>query len=109
MPNPENIVKYKFKKGQTGNPNGRPRVLPELKEVIFNILSEKETNERGTTTTGLEAVVKALYTKAKKGDVRAAQELMDRYYGKTTTSIDVTTGGEAVKPIEIVFKKFNDE
>ena len=27
MPKPENIIPHKFKKGQTGNPNGRPKGL----------------------------------------------------------------------------------
>ena len=108
MANPQNIEKHKFKKGQTGNPNGRPRVLPELKEVIVKILSEEKTNEKGVTMSGLDAIVKALHAKAAKGDVRAAQELFDRYYGKVVTNIDVKSGDEPLKPTRIVFKKFND-
>jgi len=77
MPNPENIVKHKFKKGQSGNPKGRPK-LPDLKGAIAKIMSEDN---------GLDSILKALLLKAKKGDVRAAQELLDRGYGKAMQTI----------------------
>jgi hypothetical protein len=82
MPNPENIVKHKFKKGQTGNPKGRPK-LPDLKEAMAKVMAEEKDG-----MTALEAILKALRMKAAKGDVRAAQELLDRGYGKALQFID---------------------
>ena len=66
MPKPENIIPHKFKKGQTGNPNGRPRKLPELDKLLADVLGE----EKDGITAG-EAILKALRAKASKGDVRA--------------------------------------
>ena len=40
MPNPQNIEKHKWKKGQTGNPNGRPKLLPELRELLAEVLTQ---------------------------------------------------------------------
>ena len=82
MPNPENIAKHKFKKGQTGNPKGRPK-LPDLKEAMAKVMAEEKDG-----MTALEAILKALRMKAAKGDVRAAQELLDRGYGKALQFID---------------------
>ena len=67
----------KFKKGQSGNPNGRPRKLPELDKLLADVLGE----EKDGITAG-EAILKALRAKATKGDVRAAEVLLDRAYGK---------------------------
>ena len=93
---PKEVLKP-FKKGdQRINRKGRPPVLPDLKNVIAKILSE-EKNEM----TGLEAVIRALLIKAVKGDTRAAQELLDRYYGKATQPIDHTTEGEKIKQYRI--------
>lgn len=66
----------KFKKGQSGNPKGRPK-LPDLKEAIAKILSEEKDGY-----TALDAILAALRKKAAQGDVRAAQELLDRGFGK---------------------------
>ena len=90
-----------FKKGdQRINRKGRPRVLPDLKNVIAQILSEEKQG-----LTGLEAVIRALLVKAVKGDTRAAQELLDRYYGKATQPIDHTTAGEKMTQIKIEVTK----
>jgi hypothetical protein len=78
----------KFKKGQSGNPNGRPK-MPNLKEACAAVLADEKDG-----MTALDAVLKALRNKAIKGDVRAAQELMDRAYGKATQAIDLTAQGE---------------
>ena len=44
----KDIEKHKFKKGQTGNPNGRPRKLPELDKLLADVLGEeKDTKGKG--------------------------------------------------------------
>ena len=77
-----------FKKGQSGNPKGRPK-LPDLKEVMQNILGETKEGK-----TALEAVLAALRAKAAKGDVRAAELLLDRAYGKAKQIIDMNAALE---------------
>jgi hypothetical protein len=72
-----------FKKGQSGNPNGRPRKLPELDKLLADVLGE----EKDGVSAG-EAILKALRAKATKGDVRAAEVLLDRAYGKARQTID---------------------
>jgi hypothetical protein len=83
MPNPENIEKHKFKKGETGNPNGRPKKLPQLDALLDSVLGEEKDG-----ITAAEAILKALRMKASKGDVRAAEVLLDRAYGKPKQSIE---------------------
>ena len=74
-----------FKKGQSGNPNGRPKKLPELDKLLADVLGE----EKDGITAG-EAILKALRAKASKGDVRAAEVLLDRAYGKAKQTMDVS-------------------
>jgi len=95
MPKPENIEPHKFKKGQTGNPNGRPRKLPELDKLLADVLGE----EKDGITAG-EAILKALRAKATKGDVRAAEVLLDRAYGKAKQTMD--TNVNMLEPLVIV-------
>lgn len=76
MANPQNIVKHKFKKGETGNPNGRPKKIP----TIDKLLSDVDESD-------YEAVMKALVKKAKAGDIRAIEVLYDRAYGKSKQEI----------------------
>ena len=91
----KDIEKHKFKKGQTGNPNGRPRKLPELDKLLADVLGE----EKDGVTAG-EAILKAIRARAAKGDVRAAELLLDRAYGKPKQSVDnnITT----TEPLVIV-------
>lgn len=78
-----------FKKGETGNPNGRPRKLPDLDKLMAEVLGE----EKNGMTAG-EAILKAMLAKATRGDVRAAQLLLDRGYGRAKDYLDITTDGE---------------
>lgn len=83
----------KFKKGQSGNPNGRPKKLPELDKLLADVLGE----EKDGITAG-EAILKALRAKAAKGDVRAAEVLLDRAYGKPKQHTDITSNGQSIAP-----------
>jgi len=91
-----------FKKGQSGNPKGRPK-LPDLSEAIAKILAEEKDG-----VSALEAILGALRAKAAKGDVRAAQELMDRAFGKSKQSLDVTSKGESITEIRVKIKRKDD-
>lgn len=85
-----------FKKGQSGNPKGRPKKIPELDKLLADVLGEEKNG-----LTAAEAILKALLSKAAKGDVRAAEVLLDRAYGKSKQSIDHTTNGDSINIISL--------
>lgn len=84
MPNPQNLEKGKWKKGESGNPAGRPKKIPELRELLANVLGDEKDGK-----TAAEAILMALRAKATKGDVRAAELLLDRAYGKASMNIEI--------------------
>lgn len=73
-----------FKKGVSGNPQGRPK-LPDIREAMALMLSEEKQG-----LNALQAVLMALRNKAVKGDVRAAQILLDRAYGSAVQKTSLT-------------------
>lgn len=75
--------KTQFKKGQSGNPLGKPRKIPELSVLLADVLGEEKDG-----TEAAKAILMALRSKAVKGDVRAAELLLDRAYGKVKQPID---------------------
>jgi hypothetical protein len=69
-----------FRKGQSGNPKGRPKGTLNLATVLAQTLREKVTiNENGQrkVITKLEAAIKQLVNKAAAGDLRALRHLAD--------------------------------
>ncbi len=66
-----------FKPGQSGNPNGRPRKLPELDKLLSDVFGNDE----------MEKILQAVYKRALKGDTRAAEIILDRGYGKARERI----------------------
>lgn len=73
-----------FQKGKSGNPNGRPKKLPELDELLKDILLD-ETNGK----TQIELIVRTLVKQSLKGDIRASEILLNRSYGKVKESIEL--------------------
>lgn len=76
-----------FKPGQTGNPKGRPKKIPEIDDLLADVLG----NEDGT---GAKEILEALLREARKGNVRAAEVLLDRAYGKPTQPVKGDFDGE---------------
>jgi hypothetical protein len=100
----KDIEKHKFPKGQSGNPNGRPKKLPALDLIMANVLgAEKDGISAG------EAIIMKLREQALKGDIKAAQILLDRGWGKPKQNIDITTQGEKVTVPTIIFTKDADK
>jgi len=71
-------VNTRFKKGQSGNPKGRPKGSRGLATILNRALSERVViNEGGRrkTVTKLEAAVKQVTNKAASGDPVASRQL----------------------------------
>ena len=92
----------KFKKGESGNPKGRPPKLPDLHILLANVLGKE--NKDGLTAA--EEILMALHAKAKKGDTRAAELLLDRGYGKPKQTVDQNL--KTTEPLVIIKTKEPD-
>jgi hypothetical protein len=69
----------RFRKGQSGNPKGRPKGSRALASIWLRAMNEKVTiNENGQRRriTKQEAAVKQLANKAASGDKRAIQDML---------------------------------
>jgi hypothetical protein len=91
----KDIEKHQIKKGQVLNPKGRPKKLPHLEELLADILGEDKEG-----ITAAEAILRALRAKATKGDIRAAEVLLERAYGKAKQGIELS--GPNSEPIQII-------
>ncbi len=76
-----------FEKGKSGNPNGRPKVLPQLKESIAKVLDDVSADGR---LSALEAILISLRKRAINGDNAAAKILLEYAYGKPKQQIELT-------------------
>lgn len=74
----------KFKKGQSGNPAGRPK-LRDIKEVLTDLLSQEKNKQQL-----VDAVMTVVVNKALKGDLKAADMLLSYTYGKPTQKTEIT-------------------
>ena len=66
------------------NKKGRPPKLPHLEELLANVLGQEKDG-----ITAAEAILMALRSKATRGDVRAAEVLLERAFGKVKQDIGI--------------------
>lgn len=86
----------KWKPGQSGNPNGRPKKLPDLDKLMAEVLGPNKDGRDG-----MQVIIEALLKKAAKGDVKAAELLLNRGYGKAKQFISMNHEGG----VNIVFEQ----
>jgi len=96
MANEQNLTP--FQKGNPGGP-GRPKGVPNSKTRLLRLLELVQTQTNPITGekeefTVAEQLDMVLINKARKGDIRAYQEVMDRLEGRAKQSTEVElTGG----------------
>lgn len=73
-----------FKPGKSGNPHGRPKKLPAIDKLMADVLGSIDGKDSEA-----QAILEALANRAKKGDVRAAEVLLDRGYGKAKQTTEI--------------------
>lgn len=83
---PGNKIGNRFPKGQSGNPNGRPK-LTRLTDALRQQLAENSPDAKDTTIA--EVIAGALIREAMSGNVQAAKEIADRTEGKPKQAIDL--------------------
>ena len=106
----------RFKKGQSGNPKGRPKGSLNVATLLAKALRERVViNENGNrkSVTKLEAALKQLINKAATGDIRALRhlfELLSESESKQNISAVQAPMGEADREVlQGILKRFQNE
>ncbi len=93
---PERLKPYEWKPGQSGNPNGRPRMPEELKDRLRKI------NEAAVKR--LEAMVESADTPPEVVR-KIANDTADRLYGKPTQTIEADVTERRPIVVDSVFEE----
>lgn len=99
-------AKYRFKPGQSGNPNGRPKGSKNLSSIVRELENEEfDWSVLPTRVAALKvcgspwrAIVYIALVEACLGDMRAAEWLRKAAYGNNVIEQDNVIG-ETVEPI----------
>ena len=91
-----------WEKGQSGNPNGRPKKDYSINERVRRFFESKEADEEtGELVERIDLLIKDTWRNARKGDFQAQRYLMDRLGGRPTEKVEIS--GDENKPLGIVF------
>lgn len=108
MPNPQNIEKHKYKPGESGNPNGRPRKyvsllkeqgykISEVNDCIQAMMSMtleelKEVWDNPKATVLEKTIASAIKKSIERGSLYSIETLLSRVFGKPreTTEQNIT-------------------
>jgi endonuclease III len=93
------MVGRPFVKGQSGNPNGRPK----RREVIDAMLAELKRKPHGQAkTTNAELLAQTAVGQAISGDVTWAKLVMEYVYGKPVQPVDLEVRAYAEQVAAII-------
>ncbi|HYT43781.1 MAG TPA: DUF5681 domain-containing protein [Methylomirabilota bacterium] len=88
-----------YKKGESGNPKGRPIGSLSLKERLAKFssleISVKMPNGSIQSQTIMDSIILSLLSQAQKGNIMAIKEVLDRNFGKESERTDILVLKEA--------------
>ncbi len=96
-----------FKKGQSGNPKGRPVGTRDRRTVIWEALKRIAEKKNMTPEDIEEAIQVAGIEKSLKGSFFHFQEISNGLYGKITDKLDVKSGGKSLADLLILANSDN--
>ena len=92
----KHLKKYQWQKGQSGNPNGRPKKDFALNDHIRSLANAEDDKK----VTLLQKVVETVYDEALNGNMTAVSFLADRILGKPQQSVSLKE--ESNEPIRVI-------
>ncbi len=103
-----------FKKGQSGNPKGRPegaRNFKTILEEIFSVLADQETAQELKTInpkikTNEDLFAAKLFYDAMNGDSYSKKEILERMHGKVTDKLDANINSTTIEYTKEERKEF---
>ena len=96
-------VSTRFKKGRSGNPNGRPKGTLNIATVLLRTLREQvviNENGRRKVVTKFEAAMKQVVNKAASGDLKAFQQMSGLKQTAEEQTLESTTPNEALAEVD---------
>ena len=100
---PGNNLGQKFSSENQPEKNGRPKKLPPL-----DLLMEKVLGEEKDGITAMEAIIMKLRQQAAGGNIKASEILLDRAFGKSKQSLELSGMIATKQIVGIVIKKKDD-
>ena len=116
-------IEPRWQKGESGNPNGRPKKYvsalkeqgyknSEINDCILVMISMdldelKEVWQNPRATILEKTIANALRKSLEKGSLYSIETLLSRAVGKPKESIDHTTNGETIRDIQVTIVNAN--
>lgn len=91
-----------WKKGQSGNPKGKPKGAKSFSTVFDETVKEIAKANKISKQEVWAILFKKAYSEAKDGKFDFYRDIMDRYYGKAKDNLDITSKGEKIEKINYI-------
>lgn len=98
-------LKPRWKKGQSGNPNGRPPKPVCIPDILREIGAEKDP---ATKRTRIQDLMRKVYGFANDGEAWAVQFIAERTEGKVKDTLALEGGGELKVVTRVVRERAAD-
>jgi Family of unknown function (DUF5681) len=97
------VAPYRWKRGESGNPGGRPKRKP-LTEELERILAETGEDNK----TYARKLIKAAVDRAIKRSDFALAQVWDRIEGKVPSSVTGANGGPVQFQVAVLYRSVED-